>query len=241
LELQRSSATGRSKRQAIFSILDSEESSESAENDYESKEDEDGGEGDGRLLSKDAFTKFSETLGALNTVGRYIVNITKGQEPSLVQHNQEKENVPDAILTLTKNVLGKNITKSIEPLIKKVGGTDVELSPDVSTTSAEIVTTTTTTVAPSAGTSLISISEPLLVSEAPVVEQKETPTVEHKKKKRQKIRRKDDSSKKPVKENKVEASTVASVSAGEDQSSAYKIQNSFICAKKRTKIKIFPS
>ncbi|KAG4072082.1 hypothetical protein HA402_015581 [Bradysia odoriphaga] len=70
-----------------------------------------------RLLSSSAFSKISETLGALNTVGRFLVNMTRGQEPT-VQHNNPSESVPDAILTLSKTVLGQNVTKTIEPLIK---------------------------------------------------------------------------------------------------------------------------
>lgn len=60
------------------------------------------------------------SIGALNTVGRYIVNMTRGQEASITNNNPS-ENVPDAILTLTKNVLGQNVTKSIEPMIKRIG------------------------------------------------------------------------------------------------------------------------
>uniref|UniRef100_A0A336MTC0 CSON006469 protein n=1 Tax=Culicoides sonorensis TaxID=179676 RepID=A0A336MTC0_CULSO len=81
---------------------------------------------DGRLLSSSAFNKISETLGALNTVGRLIVNMTRGQSVSITNNNvQPSDSVPDAILTLTKNVLGQNVTKTIEPLIKRVGGETV--------------------------------------------------------------------------------------------------------------------
>ncbi|XP_058055761.1 serine proteinase stubble [Anopheles bellator] len=76
-----------------------------------------------RLLSDAAFNKLSETLGALNTVGRYIVNITKGQEASAITQvdPDTQETVPEALLTLTKTVLGRNITRPFEPLIKRVG------------------------------------------------------------------------------------------------------------------------
>lgn len=104
-----------------------------------------------RLLSQSAFSRISETLGALNTVGSYLVNITRGatnngdnrgdmqlissssmhlNKPNPSVNNQlliestEKDSttqsVPDAILTLTKNVLGQNMTRTIEPLIKRV-------------------------------------------------------------------------------------------------------------------------
>lgn len=76
---------------------------------------------DGRLISSSAFNKISETLGALNTVGRLIVNMTRGQSVSLTDSNvKPSDSVPDAILTLTKNVLGQNVTKKIEPFIKRV-------------------------------------------------------------------------------------------------------------------------
>lgn len=79
---------------------------------------------DGRLISSSAFNKISETLGALNTVGRLIVNMTRGQSVSITNSNvQPSDSVPDAILTLTKNVLGQNVTKKIEPFIKRVDET----------------------------------------------------------------------------------------------------------------------
>lgn len=55
--------------------------------------------------------------GALNTVGRFLVNMTRGQEPT-IQNSNPSDSVPDAILTLSKTVLGQNVTKTIEPLIK---------------------------------------------------------------------------------------------------------------------------
>lgn len=70
-------------------------------------------------------------IGALNTVGRYIVNMTRGQEASITNNNPS-ENVPDAILTLTKNVLGQNVTKSIEPMIKRIGVVETRDDPALS-------------------------------------------------------------------------------------------------------------
>lgn len=114
-------------------------------------------DGQGRLLSPSAFSRISETLGALNTVGNFLVNFTRGDNGHYHQtHNHNTHNlpandhsidhldaealsderpmqmisssstmdatsVPDALLTLTKNVLGQNMTKTIEPLIKRVG------------------------------------------------------------------------------------------------------------------------
>lgn len=112
-----------------------------------------------RLLSQSAFSRISETLGALNTVGSFLVNITRGAngdqhhrgdmhlisssmlspaitttklpsnsavfdellDSEVVVSSSTQQSVPDAILTLTKNVLGQNMTKTIEPLIKRVG------------------------------------------------------------------------------------------------------------------------
>lgn len=107
-----------------------------------------------RLLSQSAFSRISETLGALNTVGSFLVNITRGANvdqnrrgdmqlisssafistttkspfillsttlPVIDVQSTTEQSVPDAILTLTKNVLGQNMTKTIEPLIKRVG------------------------------------------------------------------------------------------------------------------------
>lgn len=50
-------------------------------------------------------------------MGRFLVNMTRGQEPT-IQNNNPSDSVPDAILTLSKTVLGQNVTKTIEPLIK---------------------------------------------------------------------------------------------------------------------------
>lgn len=112
-----------------------------------------------RLLSQSAFSRISETLGALNTVGSFLVNITRGGngeqhhrgdmhlisssipstaisenklppdtfsnddllDSEVVVSSTTQQSMPNAILTLTKNVLGQNMTKTIEPLIKRVG------------------------------------------------------------------------------------------------------------------------
>lgn len=86
----------------------------------------------GRQLSQSAFMKISETLGALNTFGRYIVNMTRGQDstvPAPTVPENKDESIPNAILTLTKNVLGENAEKTIEPLIKRVGASEAEKTP----------------------------------------------------------------------------------------------------------------
>lgn len=69
-----------------------------------------------------------------------------GQEASITNHNPS-ENVPDAILTLTKNVLGQNVTKTIEPMIKRIGVVetrdDPELYSSVSSISDKLLLNTT--------------------------------------------------------------------------------------------------
>lgn len=122
-------------------------------------DEEDEEDNQGRLLSPSAFSRISETLGALNTVGNFLVNFTRGGDSShyhqtngphqnghRIDHldaesldadephmqmissssmsasgNVGESSVPDAILTITKNVLGQNMTKTIAPLIKRVG------------------------------------------------------------------------------------------------------------------------
>ncbi|KAG5679646.1 hypothetical protein PVAND_009203 [Polypedilum vanderplanki] len=95
----------------------------------------------GRFISPLAFSKISETLGALNTVGRYIVNMTRGQETSVSYNNSihPSQNVPNAILTLTKNVLGQNVTKTIEPMIKRFSVVETRDDPSLLTSSSTLL------------------------------------------------------------------------------------------------------
>lgn len=155
------------------------------------KEDDGGGRG---ILSSSAINRITETLGALNQVGRYLVNMTRGEESNgstinpvsveeegddedseeyddddeeeysdeseeeadkkkkdkkkqeqqqknkqssttsttttveerTTQKNpgavseQRNDNLPEALLTLTSNANSKNLTKTIEPLWKRV-------------------------------------------------------------------------------------------------------------------------
>ncbi|XP_034941240.1 proclotting enzyme isoform X2 [Chelonus insularis] len=86
----------------------------------------------------DPLVTISETLGALNTVGSYIVNMTRGVDSS---ENPPKE-LPSAIYTISKNILGRNVTDSIAPLVRGVG---LPLRAPSTTTTT---TTTTTTESP---------------------------------------------------------------------------------------------
>ncbi|XP_058801406.1 proclotting enzyme-like isoform X3 [Phymastichus coffea] len=63
----------------------------------------------------DPLAAITETLGALNTVGSFIVNMTRGVESS----DPPKE-LPSAIYTISKNILGRNVTDSIAPLVRGV-------------------------------------------------------------------------------------------------------------------------
>ncbi|KAK7873856.1 hypothetical protein R5R35_005719 [Gryllus longicercus] len=65
--------------------------------------------GTGRLLSLDAI---SETLGAINTVGRYLVNMTR------YDRHDVGDELPHAIYTISKNVLGTNVTEAIAPIVR---------------------------------------------------------------------------------------------------------------------------
>lgn len=77
------------------------------------------------------FNKSLLVLGALNTVGRYIVNMTRGKDPSMQSSVDPNQNVPNAILTLTKNVLGQNVTNRIEPVIKRIGVVETRDEPEI--------------------------------------------------------------------------------------------------------------
>lgn len=68
-----------------------------------------------RHLRPETFHRISETLGALNTVGRYIVNMTRGVDSD----RGLSDEVPSAIYTLSKNVLGRNVTDTIAPFVRE--------------------------------------------------------------------------------------------------------------------------
>ncbi|XP_012545524.2 proclotting enzyme isoform X1 [Bombyx mori] len=72
---------------------------------------------DGRLLSESAFTKISETLGAINTVGHYLVDMVSDNDSNEEENNLKQ--LPQAIYTISKNVLGPNVTEKIAPIVKK--------------------------------------------------------------------------------------------------------------------------
>lgn len=78
----------------------------------------------GRLFTSDSIQRFTETLGAINTVGRFLVNMTRSYNEDSSEEDKEKEerpmeDVPGAIYTISKNVLGRNVTDTIAPIVRK--------------------------------------------------------------------------------------------------------------------------
>lgn len=68
----------------------------------------------GRHFKPETIFKITETLGALNTVGRYLVNVTRNGEP-----NNLSPDVPSALYTISKNVLGRNVTDTLAPFVRE--------------------------------------------------------------------------------------------------------------------------
>ncbi|KAL7295906.1 hypothetical protein TKK_0010947 [Trichogramma kaykai] len=99
-----------------------------------------------KVPESDPLTTITETLGALNTVGNYIVNMTRGVESS----DAPKE-LPSALYTISKNILGRNVTDSIAPFVKGVtlplrpGGGSVSSQTSTSSTSLPTTSPSTTT------------------------------------------------------------------------------------------------
>lgn len=90
--------------------------------------------GPGRRQTLAAIT---ETLGAINTVGRYLVNITRGGESE--GDKPDAKDLPGAIYTISKNVLGPNVTDTIAPLVR--GALPPLVTPQNDTTAARPCTT----------------------------------------------------------------------------------------------------
>lgn len=72
---------------------------------------------DGRLLSESAFTRISETLGAINTVGHYLIDMVNENDRNESDPNLKQ--LPQALYTISKNFLGRNVTDKIAPIVKK--------------------------------------------------------------------------------------------------------------------------
>ncbi|KAG5893087.1 hypothetical protein JTB14_029482 [Gonioctena quinquepunctata] len=70
----------------------------------------------GRHFKPETIYKITETLGALNTVGRYLVNMTRAGGES---NNNLSPEVPSALYTISKNVLGRNVTDTIAPFVRE--------------------------------------------------------------------------------------------------------------------------
>lgn len=130
--------------------------------------------------------------------------MTRGQETSITNNNPS-ENVPNAILTLTKNVLGQNVTKTIEPMIKRFSVVETRDDPSPSLLDTPLLETTTiaTSLSPLNELSTVAITS-LMQQQQP---QPQFHSVDSKKKKtKSKIKRKDQiqPEKLPVKEQQLE-------------------------------------
>lgn len=66
-------------------------------------------------------SQISETLGALNIVGKYLVNVTRNRPSS--QPVGLPHDVPGAIYTISKNVLGRNVTDFIREALPSIAPT----------------------------------------------------------------------------------------------------------------------
>uniref|UniRef100_A0A8D8M0Q2 Proclotting enzyme n=1 Tax=Cacopsylla melanoneura TaxID=428564 RepID=A0A8D8M0Q2_9HEMI len=84
-----------------------------------------------RHFSPHAIATISETLGAINTVGKYLVNYTRSVNSDRADRTMEvkaKEEIPQAIYTISKNVLGRNVTDTIAPIVRPLVSGKVTLS-----------------------------------------------------------------------------------------------------------------
>ncbi|XP_044742053.1 proclotting enzyme-like [Chrysoperla carnea] len=97
----------------------------------------------GRHIQPQTFYRISETLDAINTVGRYLVNMTRHET-----NPQPNEDLPGAIYTISKNVLGRNVTDTIvKPFVQEALPLVQKPIPTTTTT-----TTTERTIAAKIGT-----------------------------------------------------------------------------------------
>nr|CAD7458760.1 unnamed protein product [Timema tahoe] len=99
-------------------------------------------DGSARHLTGETIATISETLGAINTVGRYLVNFTRGGRIELDDGDRvdtpeasprPNEDLPGALYTISKNVLGRNVTDTIAPLVREA------LPPLVTLSSGKVV------------------------------------------------------------------------------------------------------
>lgn len=117
--------------------------------------------------------------------------MTRRQDTSITNNNNNpSENVPNAILTLTKNVLGQNVTKTIEPMIKRFSVVETRDDPSLLDTTI----TETTSLSPLNELSTIAVTAVGQVQQQQFVQQQQPHfhSVDPKKKKtKSKIKRKD--------------------------------------------------
>lgn len=74
-----------------------------------------------RQVQPSTIARISETLGALNTVGKYLVNMTRGNSDTRpIGLPQE---IPGALYTISKVVLGRNVTDFIREALPSIAPT----------------------------------------------------------------------------------------------------------------------
>ncbi|XP_055906214.1 serine proteinase stubble [Eupeodes corollae] len=87
-------------------------------------------ESEGRLLSQSAFNRISETLGALNTVGHFIVDMTRGGQDSKSESDEDHLRTTTSTTPVPPLDLGKiiGVTRNDSKLqpdpIKRIGQSD---------------------------------------------------------------------------------------------------------------------
>lgn len=114
--------------------------------------------------------------------------MTRGQDKTSITNNNPSENVPNAILTLTKNVLGQNVTKTIEPMIKRFSVVETRDDPSL----LDPTLTDTTSLSPLNELSTIAVTAVGQVQQEQFIQQPHFHSVDPKKKKtKSKIKRKD--------------------------------------------------
>lgn len=85
---------------------------------------------------------FSDSLGALNKMGSYLVNMNRETDSSA---NDPAKELPSALYAISKQLLGKNVTEQIPPPVQMMQIHTIS-PPSPSTTTTEPTTTTTTTM-----------------------------------------------------------------------------------------------
>lgn len=193
---------------------DDEDEIEGSSEYYDSDEEQSEGSSDGssneslpRLLSPSTFHRISETLGALNTVGHMLVDMTRGGQESKTDNASSNSNISEGITTSSSTTTELSTSSTSLPLGR------AEPLPGIS---GKILDTTTTLSA----NSLLPAGKPANLSAVQVVTKRigqEEPHgkpmfVENKEAKQQKKKRKKNKNKQKVKKPNEELTQATSQS-----------------------------